>query len=95
MEDTATHIRHLKDKIYKLEKDFKRGVPPFMGFTIDVFYGGNEEVDIPRFEIGSIAHEEKTGEIFYNLILSSLKASLDHWKNIARIEIESLTKSLE
>lgn len=94
MSNTATHIKDLRSKIEKLEKDFKRGVPPFQGFTIDLYYGGNKETDIERISIGTIASEKEIGQQFYDLVLLSLKNSLKFWEQSAAIELAELTTVL-
>ena len=95
MKTTAQTIIEIKGKIKKLESDFKRGVPPYQGFTIDISYGGNNCPDIERVSIGSISDEKDVSDIFYNIVLTSLKNSLKFWENVAKREIEELYESLK
>lgn len=95
MTETATIIKNIKKKINKLKNDFKRGVPPYQGFTIDLYYGGNSSVDIERFEVGTISHDEGDGKLFYDFILKSLEQSLIYWEKVAKREIEELYESLK
>lgn len=95
MTKTAEHIKGIKNKIAKLEKDFKRGVPKYFGFTIDISYGGNRHHDIPRVEVGSIADEEQMSQMMYNIAIGSLKNSLKFWKETAEREIKELQESIE
>jgi hypothetical protein len=95
MNSTPTIIKDLKKKISKFERDFKRGVPPYQGFTIDISYGGNKENDIERVTIGSVYHVKEMGETFYNLVLDCMKQSLEQWKKTAQSEIQDLYKCLE
>lgn len=92
---TVEIITNLKESIRKLKNDFKRGIPPYQGFTLDISYGGNKEPDIRRVSVGSISHPEGDGKIFYDLVLNSLILSLEYWKGVAKREIEELYKSLE
>lgn len=94
MTNIVKQIRETKKKINKLEKDFKRGVPPYHGFNIDLCYGGNKEPDIEKISIGGIACEKETSKIFYDLVLNSLKLNLKFWENEAKKEIEELQKCL-
>ena len=95
MTNTATQIKEIKRKISKLENDFKRGVAPYTGFTINVCYGGNKQVDIERFEVGTISNPEGDSKLFYDFILNSLRGSLKFWEDIAKREIEELYDSLK
>ena len=95
MTNTTKHIIEIKEKISKLEKDFKYGVSKYSGFTINVSYGGNSEIDIDRFQVGTIAHDDEDGKIFYDFILKSLKGSLKFWEDVAKREIEELYNALK
>lgn len=94
MNNYINKINRIKEQIDKLEKDFKRGVPLYHGFTLDVYYGGNTEIDLERICIGSISDDKNVSEIFYNLILNSLKNSLAFWKKSAEQELLELTTCL-
>jgi len=94
MNNTPTIIREIREKIKKLEAYSKGGLPPHQGFTIDLYYAGNTRVDVPRISIGSISDDIEVGQIFFNIMLGSLKNSLTFWEDVARKEIEELQNSL-
>ena len=95
MNTTIKIVKRLRTKISKLESDFKRGIPPYQGFTIDISYGGNTGLDIERVCIGSVSDEEGMGEIFYKMVLDSLKNSLKYWEDVAKNELADLTLLLK
>ncbi len=95
MTDTAKQIREVKKKIAKLKNDFKRGVSPFFGFTIDISYGGNKHIDIERVCVGSVYNEENDSKKFYDFVLNSLENSLVFWEKTAKREIEELYDALK
>jgi len=94
MNNTVEKIKELRVKINKLETTYKRGIPPFEGFTIDLCFGGNRHTDIERIGIGSISDTETAGKDFYNLILNSLKNSLQYWEKQAESELKELSITL-
>lgn len=94
MNDYVKKIETIRSQIKKLENDFKRGMPPYQGFTIDICYGGNEEPDFKRVTIGSISDDEKVSEAFYKMVLTSLKNSLSFWEKSAERELIELQKCL-
>lgn len=93
-QNTIDIIRETRKKIEKLEKDFKRGVPPYQGFTINIGYGGNKPEDIQRVCVGSISDDDNVSKIFYDMILNSLKKSLVYWEKVAEREIKELNECL-
>lgn len=95
MVESVKHINLIKSKIDKLEKQFKRGIGDYAGFTLDVYYEGNREVDVSRVTIGGVANGEGTAKLFYNLVLENLKNSLKFWKGQAEKDLLELTLALK
>ena len=53
MNSTVRHIKELKSKIEKLKNFQKRGIVE--GFTIDLSYGANKDININRVECGDVS----------------------------------------
>lgn len=94
MNSTAQHITEIKAKIAKLEKAFPKGVPKGYSMTINLFYGGNKEIDINRVCIGGLYDEETAGNELINLMMRGLKADLKFWEKTAEQEIKELNTAL-
>lgn len=94
MNDYVKKINRIRSQIKKLESDFKRGIPPYLGFTIDISYGGNSENDLERIIIGSISDDEDISKKFYEMVLNSLNKSLSFWEKAGEQELIELQKCL-
>jgi hypothetical protein len=94
MNDYVKNINIVRSQIKKLESDFKRGIPPYFGFTIDISYGGNSENDLERITIGSVSDDEDISKRFYEMVLNSLNKSLSFWEKAGEQELIELQKCL-
>lgn len=89
------NLTQVKKNIAKLEKQFKNGKVGYNGFTIDIFYGGNKQVDINRVSVGGVGSPEDTGQKLYDLTMECLKGNLKFWEDAAKRDIQELYKALE
>lgn len=96
MRNVVEILNQLNSQIAKLEKNFRNGkVSPGASFTIDVYYGGNKEVDFHRISIGGISDEtQKANQLFHDLILGQLKFSRKFWVDVAEREVKQLNEIL-
>lgn len=91
MNESVAQIKAHRRKIAKLEKDFNYGKARFpSGFTIDIYYGGNREVDVERINIGSFCDPDGTAKTLYEMALKSLKNGLDFWIDAAKKDLAEL-----
>lgn len=78
----------------KLKKSFPKGAG-YTGFTVNIFYGGNKEVDISRVSVGGVASEQGRSDEFLTLINKSVDDNIDFWQKCVIRDIKELEESLK
>lgn len=104
MNDTADILNKHKAKLAKLKKQFfddKGRRRNTMGFNLDLYYGGNKKVDIPRISISDtsvaigLGNPDPTLEAeFIDLLIRATNANIAFWEDAAAKEIVKLTEAL-
>ena len=95
MVQSASQLTKYKKILKKLEKDFPKGKVGYSGFNIDVCYGGNEEPDIQRVNLGGVANDHKISQEFLDLLLQTTKDNIDFWQKFVLMDIKELEDSLK
>lgn len=94
MVNTAEQLVKYKAIKEKLTKNFPKGKTEWLGFTIDISYGGNKEPDIERFCLGGIAGEKEVGDAFLALLLKSADDNIAFWEDCVKRDMKELEASL-
>ena len=95
MVNTATQLKKYKDLKAKINKDFKGKGAGYMGFTIDICYGGNKEVDLKRVSLGGIACKDGMSNDFLSMIREAIDGNIDFWQKQVLRDIQTLEESLK
>jgi hypothetical protein len=95
MTNSSEQLKKYKDIKNKLQKSFPKGNTNWLGFTIDICYGGNKEADIKRVSLGGVASEQNLGDDFLKLIMQSTEDQIDFWQKAVLQDIAELEKALK
>lgn len=93
MNSTATTLDKAKKDLAKLNKNFPKG-KTYMGFTIDISYGGNKTPDHTRISLGGVASRQDLSSDFLALIKEAMEDNVKFWGNECIKELEELNKVL-
>lgn len=92
--NSANNLIKYKKILKQLNKTFPKGQTNWMGFTIDVSYGGNKTPDIERLSLGGVASEKELGDQFLKLLLRSTKNNIVFWEKAVQKDIKDLQRAL-
>lgn len=93
MVNSAEQLVKYKKILAKLQKDFPKK-STYKSFTINVFYGGNKEVDIQRVTIGGASNDLSMGNDFYNLLVQSVQDNISFWEGCVKRDLKELEDAL-
>lgn len=94
MVNSAIQLKKYKKILAKLEKDYPNK-NPVMGFTVNLCYGGNKEVDISRIELGGVSSRPNLNKEFLALIFQAVEDNIKFWTDCVERDIKELKHSLE
>ena len=95
MIESAKQLTKYKNILKKLKKSFPKGKTNWQGFTIDISYGGNKDIDIKRVCLGGIASEKELGDEFLNLLIKSTEDNITFWQKSVVRDLQELENSLK
>jgi len=94
MVKSAIQLTKYKNIKAKLKKDYPKGFQ-YTGVTLDLYYGGNKEVDISRIAIGGISSDKDLNNKLYDLILQGVEDNIKFWEEVVIRDIKELNESLK
>lgn len=92
---SSTQLSKYKDIKSKLTKNFPKGRTEWLGFTIDISYGGNKHHDISRLSLGGVAGDKEVGDAFLALITKAVEDNIAFWQGFVEKDIKELEESLK
>ena len=92
---SAKQLLKYKQIKESLKKQFPKGKAGYTGFTIDVSYGGNKEVNLKRINLGGIASDLSVNQEFLDMLTKVVEDNISFWENTVKLDIQQLENSLK
>lgn len=100
MNESCQKIKSIRAKIAKLEKILpqEEGDWQYKTFTVDLYFGGNEEINNLLCDIGGISIDPynmplRSGQLI-TILIDNLKESLKYWESFAIADFREIYETL-